>query len=316
MVQSIPFVEVVAAVIIRPDGRFLLTSRPEGKPYAGYWEFPGGKIEAGESALQAITRELQEELGIQVEQVYPWITRVFTYTHVTVRLHFYRVVEWYGQPFGRENQALSWQTVDNVSVTPLLPANLPVIRGLALPPVYAITNASELGEEAMLCKLEHAFQQGLKLLQIREKSMTNDRFRWLASEIIRRAHTFQARVVINSDISLSRELGADGVHLTSAQLMSLTKRPDVNWCGASCHNAEELYQAESIGMDFVVLGPLLPTLSHPGLPALGWRKFSSLIRDYSLPVYALGGLVHADLAIALEQGGHGIAMMRDIWVDE
>lgn len=316
MVQSIPFVEVVAAVIIRPDGRFLLTSRPEGKPYAGYWEFPGGKIEAGESALQAITRELQEELGIQVEQVYPWITRVFTYTHATVRLHFYRVVEWYGQPFGRENQALSWQTVDNVSVTPLLPANLPVIRGLALPPVYAITNASELGEEAMLCKLEHAFQQGLKLLQIREKSMTNDRFRWLASEIIRRAHTFQARVVINSDISLSRELGADGVHLTSAQLMSLTKRPDVNWCGASCHNAEELYQAESIGMDFVVLGPLLPTLSHPGLPALGWRKFSSLIRDYSLPVYALGGLVHADLAIALEQGGHGIAMMRDIWVDE
>jgi 8-oxo-dGTP diphosphatase len=316
MVQSIPFVEVVAAVIIRPDGRFLLTSRPEGKPYAGYWEFPGGKIEAGESALQAITRELQEELGIQVEQVYPWITRVFTYTHATVRLHFYRVVEWYGQPFGRENQALSWQTVDNVSVIPLLPANLPVIRGLALPPVYAITNASELGEEAMLCKLEHVFQQGLKLLQIREKSMTNDRFRWLASEIIRRAHTFQARVVINSDISLSRELGADGVHLTSAQLMSLTKRPDVNWCGASCHNAEELYQAESIGMDFVVLGPLLPTLSHPGLPVLGWRKFSSLVRDYSLPVYALGGLVHADLAIALEQGGHGIAMMRDIWVGE
>ena len=316
MVQSIPFVEVVAAVMIRPDGRFLLTSRPAGKPYAGYWEFPGGKIETGESALQAITRELQEELGIQVEQAHPWITRVFTYTHATVRLHFYRVVEWYGQPFGRENQALSWQTVDNVSVTPLLPANLPVIRGLALPPVYAITNASELGEEAMLCKLEHAFQQGLKLLQIREKSMANDRFRWLASEIIRRANAFQARVVINSDISLSRELGADGVHLTSAQLMSLTKRPDVNWCGASCHNAEELYQAESIGVDFVVLGPLLPTLSHPGLPTLGWRKFSSLIRDYSLPVYALGGLVHADLAIALEQGGHGIAMMRDIWVGE
>ncbi len=316
MVQSIPLVEVAAAIIIRPDGCFLLTSRPEGKPYAGYWEFPGGKIEAGESALQAINRELQEELGIQVEQAYPWITRVFTYTHATVRLHFYRVIEWYGQPFGRENQALSWQTIDNVSVAPLLPANLPVIRGLALPPVYAITNASELGEETMLCRLEHALQQGLKLLQIREKSLASDRLRWLVSEIIRLAHTFQARVIINSDISLSRELGADGVHLTSVQLMSLTKRPDVNWCGASCHNAEELYQAQSIGVDFVVLGPLLPTLSHPGLPTLGWQKFSSLIRDYSLPVYALGGLVHADLAIALEQGGHGIAMMRDIWAND
>lgn len=314
MTQSTPVVEVAAAVIMRPDGRFLLTSRPAGKPYAGYWEFPGGKIEAGESVLQAIDRELQEELGIQVRRAFPWVTRVFTYTHATVRLRFYRVVEWHGEPFGRENQALSWQTADNVSVAPLLPANLPVMRGLALPAVYAITNAIELGEEVMLCKLERALQQGLRFLQIREKSMINDRYRWLAGEMIKRAHAFQAKVVINSDISLSRELGADGVHLTSAQLMSLTARPDVNWCGASCHNAEELYQAEHIGVDFVVLGPVSSTLSHPGLSPLGWRKFSTLVRDYSLPVYALGGLVHDDLPIALEQGGHGIAMMREVWV--
>lgn len=314
MTQSTPVVEVAAAVIMRPDGRFLLTSRPAGKPYAGYWEFPGGKIEAGESVLQAIDRELQEELGIQVRRAFPWVTRVFTYTHATVRLRFYRVVEWHGEPFGRENQALSWQTADNVSVAPLLPANLPVMRGLALPAVYAITNVIELGEEVMLCKLEQALQQGLRFLQIREKSMINDRYRWLAGEMIKRAHAFQAKVVINSDISLSRELGADGVHLTSAQLMSLTARPDVNWCGASCHNAEELYQAEHIGVDFVVLGPVSSTLSHPGLSPLGWRKFSTLIRDYSLPVYALGGLVPDDLPIALEQGGHGIAMMREVWV--
>lgn len=316
MTQSTLMVEVAAAIIIRSDGRFLLTSRPEGKPYAGYWEFPGGKIETGESALQAITRELQEELGIQIRQAYPWITRVFTYTHATVRLHFYRVIEWYGEPFGRENQALSWQKAENESVTPLLPANLPVMRALGLPPIYAITNATELGEEAMLGKLEHALQQGLKFLQVREKSMASDQFRWLASEIIKRAHPFQAKVIINSDISLSRELGADGVHLTSTQLMSLTTRPDVDWCSASCHNAEELYQAENIGLDFVVLGPLSPTLSHPGIAALGWRKFSILVRDYSLPVYALGGLVPADLPIALEQGGHGIAMMRRAWVDK
>lgn len=314
MTQSTPVVEVAAAVIIRPDRRFLLTCRPAGKPYAGYWEFPGGKIEAGESVLQAIDRELQEELGIQVKRAFPWVTRVFTYTHATVRLHFYRVVEWQGEPFGRENQALSWQTADSVSVAPLLPANLPVIRGLALPEVYAITNAAELGEEVMLCKLEQALQQGLRFLQIREKSMISDRFRWLAGEMIKRAHAFQAKVVINSDISLSRELGADGVHLTSAQLMSLNARPDVNWCGASCHNREELYQADHIGVDFVVLGSVSSTLSHPGLSPLGWRKFSTLIRDYSLPVYALGGLVHDDLPIALEQGGHGVAMMREVWV--
>lgn len=313
MNHPLPFIEVAAAVIIRSDGRFLLASRPEGKPYAGYWEFPGGKIEAGESTLQAIERELQEELGIQVKQAYPWITRVFAYTHATVRLHFYRVVDWHGEPFARENQMLSWQAVDKLSVTPLLPANLPVMRALALPSVYAITNGAELGEESTLRQLELALQQGLKFLQIREKSMKSDRLRSLAGEIVRRAHRFQAKVVINSDLSLARELGADGVHLTSAQLMSIASRPEVNWCGASCHNAEELYRAESIGMDFVVLGPVLPTLSHPGLTSLGWQKFSSLIRHYPLPVYALGGLIHTDLAIALEQGGHGIAMQRHVW---
>ena len=312
----VSLVEVAAAVIMRPDGYFLLTSRPEGKPYAGHWEFPGGKIEEGESAVDALSRELYEELGIQVRWAYPWITRVFTYSHATVRLHFYRVVEWEGEPFAREQQTLSWQIADHLTVSPLLPANLPVLRALALPPIYAITNAAELGEAAMLQKLEHALQQGLKFVQIREKTMSSASFRWLASEIIERAHASQAKVLLNSDVSLSRELGADGVHLTTAQLMSLTSRPEVPWCGASCHNAEELYQAEKLGLDFVVLGPLSPTLSHPGIAALGWRRFAALIRDYSLPVYALGGLWMSDLAIAQEQGGHGIAMMRAVWGDQ
>ena len=160
-------VEVAAAVIMRPDGYFLLTSRPEGKPYAGHWEFPGGKIEEGESAVDALSRELYEELGIQVRWAYPWITRVFTYSHATVRLHFYRVVEWEGEPFAREQQTLSWQIADHLTVSPLLPANLPVLRALALPPIYAITNAAELGEAAMLQKLEHALQHGLKFVIIR-----------------------------------------------------------------------------------------------------------------------------------------------------
>ncbi|MBA2484433.1 MAG: NUDIX domain-containing protein, partial [Nitrosomonas sp.] len=79
---------------MRPDGSFLLARRPEGKPYPGYWEFPGGKIETGESPLAALERELQEELGIHITLAYPWITRVFTYTHATVRLHFFRVTTW------------------------------------------------------------------------------------------------------------------------------------------------------------------------------------------------------------------------------
>ena len=107
--DSTPIVEVVAAVITRPDGQFLLTRRPAGKVYSGYWEFPGGKVEKNESLLHALERELWEELGIQLRHAYPWITRIFTYSHATVRLHFFRVVEWEGRPSPREKQGLFWQ---------------------------------------------------------------------------------------------------------------------------------------------------------------------------------------------------------------
>lgn len=316
MPHSSTIVEVAVAVITRQDGSFLLARRPEGKPYAGYWEFPGGKVESGESLLHALRRELLEELGIRVEHAYPWITRIFTYTHATVRLCFYRVVEWHGEPHGHENQELSWQFVDNVAVEPMLPANAPVLRALGLPPVYAITHAAELGTEVSLRQMECALQRGLRLVQVREKSMAQDareEWRAFAMEVVALAHRHGAKVLVNGDIGLAREAGADGIHLPSAQLMNLSVRPDIGWCGASCHNAEELFRAEQLGMDFVVLGPVLPTLSHPESPALGWRKVAALVRDYPLPVYALGGLRREDLTTAWEFGGHGIAMMRSAY---
>ncbi|MBK7353649.1 MAG: Nudix family hydrolase [Nitrosomonas sp.] len=306
-------IEVAAAVLVRPDGHFLLTSRPAGKLYSGYWEFPGGKIEKDESVLQALARELYEELGIQIEQASPWITRIYAYQHATVRLHFYRVFNWHGELIGRENQQLSWQTPDKVVVAPLLPANQPIIRSLSLPSVYGITQAAELGESTMLQKIELAAQQGLGLLQVREKSMSKAQLKQFIDEIINRTKSYPMKIFVNEDIALANEVGVNSVHLTSSQLMDISVRPDVAWCAASCHNVEELYHAEQLGLDFVVLGPVLPTKSHPGAIALGWRKFSSMIRDYPLPVYALGGMTRADLPFAIELGAHGIAMLRDIW---
>ncbi|TXI38412.1 MAG: Nudix family hydrolase [Nitrosomonas sp.] len=312
--ESALIVEVVAAVILQPDGRFLLTQRPVGKVYSGYWEFPGGKVEPDESLLHALERELWEELGIHVRQTHPWITRVFSYSHATVRLHFFRVVEWQGQPSPREKQGLSWQSPQKVEVSPMLPANGPILQSLRLPPVYAITRAAEIGVEAALQQIDRALQNGLRLLQIREKHMPPDVLHDFAGEILELARPYQAKVLINGDLELARKIGADGVHLTSAQLMTLSSRPDPGYglCGASCHNAEELFAAEQLGIDFAVLGPVQSTLSHPGLSPLGWRRFASLIRGYPLSVYALGGLHREDLPIAQEMGAHGIAMMRGI----
>jgi 8-oxo-dGTP diphosphatase len=305
-------VEVAVAVITRPDGSFLLARRPEGKPYAGYWEFPGGKVKPGESLMQTLRRELLEELGTYVEHAYPWITRTFTYPHATVRLCFFRVMEWHGEPHPHENQELSWQLIDKAGVEPILPANTPVLRALDLPPVYAITNAAELGTQVSLTQMGSALHDGLRLIQVREKEMAEEALHVFAGEVVALAHHHGAKVLVNGNVDLYREIGADGVHFPSTQLMNLTKRPDIDWCGASCHNAEELSRAEQLGMNFAVLAPVLPTLSHPEFSTLGWRKFATLIQNYSIPVYALGGLRREDLTTAWEHGGHGIAMMRGI----
>ena len=310
---SRPRVEVVAAVILSEDGRFLLGQRPAGKVYAGYWEFPGGKIEAGEKPLAALKRELHEELGIEVERAYPWLTRDYDYAHAAVRLRFFRVVRWSGTLHGRENQRFAWQLPDAISVDPLLPANTPILRALRLPPVYAISNAAELGEREFLVRLERALARGLKLLQVREKDMSGKSLLRFAVEIVRLAHAHGAQVLVNGDAGLAQRAGADGVHLTSAQLRQFDKRPASGLVGASCHNAEELARAQALGADFVVLGPVRPTPSHPGATGIGWDPFAVQLQDCKVPVYALGGLRPSDLETAWECGAHGISMMRGAW---
>jgi 8-oxo-dGTP diphosphatase len=300
-------------VITRPDGSFLLGQRPAGKVYAGYWEFPGGKIEPGEAPLAALARELHEELGIEVETAYPWLTRDYDYAHAAVRLRFHRVVQWTGTLHGRESQRFVWQFPGAISVDPLLPANAPILRALGLPPIYAITHAAELGVAEQLRRLEQALARGVRLVQVREKALAGKALEEFAARVTELAHARGARVLVNASVPLAREVGADGVHLTSAQLKEAQARPDCALVGASCHDAVELARAQTIGADFVVLGPVAPTPTHPGAAGLGWSKFSALLKDCPLPVYALGGLRPADLETAWRHGAHGISMMRGAW---
>lgn len=122
--------DVAVGVLIAPDGRFLLTSRPEGKVYAGYWEFPGGKLEAGETVEQALRRELHEELGITIAAAQPWKIELVDYDHARVRLHFCKVLDWQGEFEMRERQAMAWQSLP-VQVRPVLPGTVPVLQWFA-----------------------------------------------------------------------------------------------------------------------------------------------------------------------------------------
>ena len=123
-------VDVAVGVLVDPQGRFLLTSRPEGKVYAGYWEFPGGKLEAGETVEAALRRELHEEIGIEIGAVQPWRVEIVDYEHARVRLHFCKVFDWRGEFEMRERQAMAWQDLP-VQVTPVLPGTMPVLAWFA-----------------------------------------------------------------------------------------------------------------------------------------------------------------------------------------
>ena len=334
-------IEVSAAVLQRPDGTFLLAQRPPGKIWAGYWEFPGGKIETGETPYHALVRELKEELGIAVQTAYPWLTRVFTYPHATVRLNFFRVTEWTGELHPHEGQQFSWQPSPTLAleeqlairlgpqagkslviprgerggllVDPILPANAPILRALELPTIYAISNAAELGIEPFMTSLQARLNEGLRLVQLREKDMARDELRELAQRVVELVHAHDGQVLLNGDVALAQEVGADGVQLTSTQLAELRQRPAVDWCAASCHSAEELRRAEALGCDFSLLSPVLPTKSHPDAPHLGWEKFAAIAAGSTIPVYALGGLKQEDMQTAWQRGAHGIALLRQAW---
>jgi 8-oxo-dGTP diphosphatase len=324
-IEQARIVEVSAAVLLRPDGTFLLAQRPPDKIWAGYWEFPGGKIEPGETPYHALVRELREELGITVRTAYPWLTRVFTYPHATVRLNFFRVTDWSGELHPHEGQEFSWQRTSNpsrppfgkggneCSVSPILPANAPILRALELPTIYAISNAAELGIEPFLTRLQASLDAGLRLMQLREKDLSHDELRELALRVVAMAHERGAKVLLNNEVTLAQEVGADGVQLTSKQLAGMSKRPAVDWCGASCHNAEELRRAEALGCDFALLSPVLPTKSHPGAAHLGWEEFAAIAAGASIPVFALGGMKQEDMQTAWQHGAHGIALLRQAW---
>ena len=304
-------VEVVAAVIERADGAFLLAQRPVGKVYAGWWEFPGGKVDGGESVEAALARELHEELGIDVSHALPWITRVFVYPHATVRLNFFRVVEWAGEPHPKEGQAIRWQRIDAPIAEPMLPANAPVLRSLALPLEYAITDAQTLGTEGMLARVERRLQRGLRLIQVRDKALP-DRVEF-ARSVVALAHRYGARVLVNGDEQAARSAGADGVHWSAALLGRAAARPEGLLCGASCHSSAELERAVALECDFAVLGPVRGTTTHPGMPTLDWDGFARIARGAPMPVFAIGGVRSFDLGEARRNGAHGLAMIRGSW---
>ncbi len=307
-------VYVAAAVIVDAEGRILIAKRSADKHQGGLWEFPGGKVEAGEPVKEALSRELHEELGIRVESARRMIRVHHHYPDKSVLLDVWRVDEISGQAHGREGQPIEWVTARDLSHYEFPEANQPIVMAAQLPDCYLVTPAPG-GREVFLKQLDEVLDQGIRLIQLRAKGMEEADYKALAIEARQHCHAKGAKLLLNGDPAWVAAVGADGVQLSSGLLRSLDQRPlprDL-LVGASCHNAEELQKAQQLGADFALLSPIKWTKSHPEMEGLGWQTMQALIDEVPMPVYALGGVSKADLVEAHEAGAQGIAAIRSLW---
>lgn len=306
-------VHVAAAVIVRPDGAILLGRRAGDTFYSGYWEFPGGKVEPGETPYQALVRELDEELGIRVEAANPWLTREHVYEHAHVCLHFFEVYRWQGEPKTHVHGALKWQQSTDFDVGPMLPANGPILKALRLPRTLGITHAFQSGTVSQLAALDRALGKGLRLIQIREPGWPDTEVGAFAETVVPRCTAAGALCLLNSRHTGAGIAACNGIHFTARDLMQLTRLPEAEWMGASCHTREELERAAALELDYAVLGHVKASTSHPEEPPLGWERFAELIANLPIPVFAIGGLTATDMDEARAHGAHGIAMISGAW---
>jgi 8-oxo-dGTP diphosphatase len=309
---------VVAAALVDADGRLLLAQRLPGKHLAGAWEFPGGKLESGETPLAALARELDEELGVVVEQATPLVRIPWRYDQRELLLDAWRVTHWRGKPQSQEGQALRWQLPNDVDPAQLAPADRPLLQALRLPTRYPITPAEvPLAQRDHWCeRLAAAIVRGQRLLQLRLPLWPRAAVRELAADLLPLANRHGTGLLLNGDIEGARALGI-GVHLQAAQVAGMTERP-LPWrqpIGASCHDAGQLARAVALGADFATLSPVAATASHPGAAPLGWAAFHALAEAAALPVYALGGMDPSMLEEACAAGAQGVAGISGFWPD-
>jgi 8-oxo-dGTP diphosphatase len=297
-------------LLVDPRGRVLLTQRQAGTHLAGAWEFPGGKVEPGEAFDAALRRELHEELGLAVGAVEPLISVPWAYPEKSIALHAFRVKAFAGEPHGRERQRLRWVEPAALVHEDMPPPDRPIASALRLPRLYAITpEPGSAGDEAFLAAFDAVAANGATLIQLRAKSIAGPRLRKIATAAKAIARRRGATLLLNGNIELALSLELDGVHLPAADLLALRARPigAERWCAASCHDQRELDHAAVIGVDFAVVGPVLPTRSHPEASPLGWQRFAALCERAPFPVYAIGGLDRTHLAAAIAAEGQGIA---------
>ncbi|GFM89840.1 hypothetical protein PSCICO_52390 [Pseudomonas cichorii] len=308
-------VHVAAAVIRGADGRILIAKRADNQHQGGLWEFPGGKVEAGEAVQAALSRELQEELGIGVTAARPLIKIQHDYPDKQVLLDVWEVSAFTGEPHGAEGQPLVWASHRELAGYEFPAANKPIVAAARLSSDYLIT-PDGLETPELLRGMQKAIAGGIKLIQLRAPGGYDPQYRDLAVDAVGLC-AGKAQLMLKGPLEWLGDFPSAGWHLTAEQLRKYASRgrpfPEERWLAASCHNAEELALAEQMGVDFVTLSPVQPTQTHPDAQPLGWEEASRLIAGFTRPVFLLGGVGPDERQRAWESGAQGVAGIRAFW---
>jgi 8-oxo-dGTP diphosphatase len=299
-------IDVAVAIVRSGDGRVLLAERTARQAGAGYWELPGGKIEAGETPASAAQRELSEEVGIAARAMRPAIVYEHAFTTKRVRLHFFRVDEWSGTPHGREGQRLSWVDAARPDVAPILPSNERILLALGLPALYIPMPGRERADE-FIDALPRLLARRAALIGVREPQLGTDQRITFARRIVEITRRLRTGVVVSGSAQEAHRAGALGIHSTAAELNRLRSRPPVRFWLASCHDAAGAERAVALGADAALISPIRSSPADCARAPLGWDELARLAARLPIPVYAGGGMTPDLLPAAVRAGAIGIA---------
>jgi 8-oxo-dGTP diphosphatase len=307
-------VHVAVAVIENGSGDMLIAKRPDHLHMGGFWEFPGGKVEADETALQALQREIQEEVALDVHAAEPLLQIPFQYPDKNVLLDVWCVKRYSGDVSGCEGQQVAWVPRSRLHAYQFPPANRAILTALQLSDRLLVTgNFSDAAE--CLQRTRNALENhGIRAVLFRAHHLDASAYESLAAGMEDLCRQFQAKLLLNTDVGAYVGL-ADGLHLSAQRLSLCSERPVATskLFGVSCHNENEIRKALAIGADYILLSPVLPTATHPAAAHLGWDGLAALLAFCSVPVFALGGLDDSHQPALKALGVFGVAGIRAWW---
>ena len=305
----------IAVGVLQKETKVCLALRQKHQSHANHWEFPGGKIEQGETPVQALKREFLEELAVETQYWKPLIVIPWDYEKVSVRLHVYITAEYKNEPIGNEGQQVKWFEITDLQQLTFPAANKGILMALQLSDKYMISGKFS-GVDDALQRFSSALESGIELCQLRAKGLESNEFSEIAEAAISLCHQNKAKVLLNGTIDLLTGFPeADGIQLASNYIYEYATRPipKNKLLGVSTHTDEDIQQALKIDADFILLSPVKETSSHPGVPGLGWDTFAQKVQSITVPVYALGGMKLEDVEVAKSHGGQGVAAISGFW---